>query len=564
MTLGANGKPWVPDNVRPTLNSGAAEPPPTFTDEAWPEKIPTLVSLGANQSLNLITGQFFTQTGSGTTGVERLWTQIGGRVTYSTSQDFTPPTIDSMDAFLSGGVVAFSGHFSDLDQNGNPGQVVFAQVVYDDGAGHWTALPLQHDATSGLWSGGAPFAGSNVQFFVEACDAAGNCGYSSNKGRYFDAAPLPSGSSGGGGLTLTPSGPQSGQWFTGPVSVTATTNSGPASMSADGGQASGGPVTLTGDGAHVVDATDAGGNTATGVYLIDTTGPTVTHTIAPASPDGTNGWYVHKPTVTFSCTDNLSGVKTCSGPATLNEGASQGATGTGVDNAGNVGHDVVSGIKVDVTPPTTPTISGISSQLYPINSLPAQSAISCASTDATSGLKSCVVSGYSAAVGAHTLTATATDNAGNTSTSTLTYTVGFQAGMVLAPVTAPKADQTSPSATDLQVFKIKSTIPLKFQFYLDSARTTLMTTPPAGSIARLVVTKHDATTDSIIATELVTAPADTGNQFRWTGAPDYQYVYNMATSSLTAGTYGCQITLYAADGTTVLGQSLPQYFVLRS
>jgi hypothetical protein len=40
------------------------------------------------------------------------------------------------------------------------------------------------------------------------------------------------------------------------------------------------------------------------------------------------------------------------------------------------------------------------------------------------------------------------------------------------------------------------------------------------------------------------------------------YVYNMAIA-LTPGTYYCQITLKAADG-TVLGQSLKQYFVLRS
>ena len=57
-----DNSPFAPDNVRPILNSSAAEPPPSFTDEAWPEKIPTLVSLGRDKSLNLITGQFFTAT----------------------------------------------------------------------------------------------------------------------------------------------------------------------------------------------------------------------------------------------------------------------------------------------------------------------------------------------------------------------------------------------------------------------------------------------------------------------------------------------------------------------
>src|SRR5205823_9708870 len=132
---------FTPDNVRPTLNSSNTEPPPSFTDEAWPEKIPTLVSLGSDQRLNLITGQFFTGPSS---GVERLWTQIDGRVTYSNSSDFTPPTIDSIDAFQSDpgqrdNVVGFTGRFSDVS-----GSVVFAQVIYDD-AGTWHAAQLQHN-----------------------------------------------------------------------------------------------------------------------------------------------------------------------------------------------------------------------------------------------------------------------------------------------------------------------------------------------------------------------------------------------------------------------------------
>jgi hypothetical protein len=278
-------------------------------------------------------------------------------------------------------------------------------------------------------------------------------------------------------------------------------------------------------------------------------------------PNGTSGWYTSNPTVKFFCADNVSGAASCPGQTVLQDSQTpQTVSGTAFDNAGNQSHDSVLGIQVDTTPPATPVFTGISPRIYPVNSLPAQSAIGCMSNDGTSGLKNCIVTGYSNAVGAHTLTATATDNAGNTNTATLTYTVGFQAGNILAPVTAPTGDQTNPTAIDLQVFKIKSTVPLKFQFYLDSARTTLMTTPPAGSIAYLTVAKLNTSTNSTDQTDLVTSAADTGNQFRWSGG---QYVYNMATSQLTPGTYYCQITLKAAEG-TVLGQSLKQYFVLRS
>jgi hypothetical protein len=146
----------------------------------------------------------------------------------------------------------------------------------------------------------------------------------------------------------------------------------------------------------------------------------------------------------------------------------------------------------------------------------------------------------------------------------LTYTVGFQVGNVLPPVTAPSGDQGIATATDLQVFKIKSTVPVKFRLYLDAAKTTLMTAPPTGSVARLTFGKADATTNSSDTATLITSPADAGNAFRWTGSPDYQYIYNLATAGLTAGTYYVRLTLYASDGTTVLAQSAKQYLVLRS
>jgi len=212
--------PFDPSNVRPTVDLSANEAEPQFATEAWPAKVPTLVSLqgagGTQQSLNLVTGQFFTDSGTGH-GVERLWKQLAGRVTYSTSTDFTPPTIDSSDAFLNGGTVVFSGHFG-----GTTGGVQFAQVVYDvDNSGTWRALRLV-DQGGGNWSGGTAFNGSNVQYFVEVCDGAGNCGYSSNKGRYFDAQPLQSSN---GTITLAPDrDPGPGGYYTAPLTVTVTSS----------------------------------------------------------------------------------------------------------------------------------------------------------------------------------------------------------------------------------------------------------------------------------------------------------------------------------------------------
>jgi len=575
----ADVTPFNPDNVRPTLDLSANEPEPQFTDEAWPTKIPTLVSLqgtsGFEQDLNLATGQFFTDPTT-SAGVERKWTQISGRVTYSDSTDFVPPTIDSIVAYIANGTVAFSGRFSDLTDTGATGTVALAQVVYDvDNGGTWVSLPLQRDAATGMWSGGAPFAGTHVQYFVEACDLAGNCGYSSNKGRYFDAQPLPAAT---GSITITPDrGPDQGTWYKGPVDVTASApNDASVEVSVDGGAfaPASGPITLNGEGAHLVQARDSAGNATSAAFLVDAVGPTITHAVDPATPDGANGWYVTAPTVTFTCADDVSGVAsgTCaidgSSPAsnsvTLGESASsQSIAASATDNAGNVGHDAVS-LKVDLVDPTVPKFTGITDgTIYPINDLPPASAIGCTSTDSASGVAICVVTGYGAGLGSHTLTATATDNAGRTSTSTLTYTVGYQVGNVLPPVTAPSGDQTNEGASDLQAFKIKSTIPVKFRLYLDAAKTMLLTSPPAGSTAKITFAKSSGSTDSSDTATLLTATADSGGEFRWTGASDYQYVYNLRTASSAAGTYFVTLTLYASDGTTVLAKSARQYFVLR-
>jgi CSLREA domain-containing protein len=350
--VGTGPSGFVPDNVRPTLDKSANEPPPTFTDETWPEKIPTLVSLGPNQNLNLITGQFFTQTANNaTTGVERKWTQINGRVTYSTSQDFTPPTIDSIDAFQTGqGTVVFTGRFSDLDQHGGPGTVKFAQVVFDDGAGNWNPVQLTK-GTSGDWTGVAQFVGTGLQYFVEACDDAGNCGYSSNKGRYFDAQALPPNPT--GAITLTPQGTSgTNPWFTGQVGVNATSTAGDVTVSVDGGPfESPDLVTITGDGAHTVEARDAAGDTATTVVLIDNTPPTkpAIHGITDGGTYAAGGVPTN---VTCTATDATSGLTGCVVPAPDTSTGPHTLTATATDNAGNSSQSTVSYTVVSPTPPT--------------------------------------------------------------------------------------------------------------------------------------------------------------------------------------------------------------------
>jgi hypothetical protein len=105
------------------------------------------------------------------------------------------------------------------------------------------------------------------------------------------------------------------------------------------------------------------------------------------------------------------------------DGAGQSATGTTQDRAGNVATATVSGIKIDQTPPTI-TFTGNLGTYTSAQTI----AITCSATDATSGIDTQVCPSLSSPAsmlipGQHTLTATATDKAGNTTTASTTFTV---------------------------------------------------------------------------------------------------------------------------------------------
>lgn len=100
-------------------------------------------------------------------------------------------------------------------------------------------------------------------------------------------------------------------------------------------------------------ATDRLGNSGTGSVTVrlDETAPTINGSKSP-SPNA-NGWNNTDVTVSFTCTDATSGIKSCSGPTTLtNGGASQQVTGNAVDNADNSSSATVGGINIDKVAPS--------------------------------------------------------------------------------------------------------------------------------------------------------------------------------------------------------------------
>lgn len=156
----------------------------------------------------------------------------------------------------------------------------------------------------------------------------------------------------------------------------AATTSAPASFSVSGDSAT-----------HSVaySATDVAGNvsgTTTQTLKIDGTAPTISGAATPAANGA--GWRTTDVTITYTCSDALSGVASCSAPVTLStDGANQSSSGTAVDVAGNSAGATVSGINLDKTAPSTPVLTLTQGALLGGATVEASWT---ASTDATSGL----------------------------------------------------------------------------------------------------------------------------------------------------------------------------------
>lgn len=218
--------------------------------------------------------------------------------------------------------------------------------------------------------------------------------------------------------------PNGAGWYSAPVTVTWTAT--------DPSPSSGGPTTpasttaiTEGQGVTYSSAPscDPAGNCATGTATVslDRTAPSVTASAAPSA--NAAGWNRTPVTVSFTCSDLLSGVAVCPPNRILStESAGQSVSGTAIDRADNTASATVAPINVDLSPPTiaASTVTGTGSP-RPLDGggwyiAPVRVHFSCA--DALSGLASCasdqVVStdGANVAVGG-----TSADMAGNSAST---------------------------------------------------------------------------------------------------------------------------------------------------
>jgi hypothetical protein len=168
-------------------------------------------------------------------------------------------------------------------------------------------------------------------------------------------------------------------------------------------------------------ATSEGGTSSESFTVrIDTGTPRIYGTGSPAPNE--YGWNNTDVTVTFTCEDDMSGINSCEGDWIFRDEGSWGVLGRAVDWAWNDERFGVGG-KIDKTPPTVSLVGGpADGGTYYFGFVP--TAPTCSASDALSGLDGgCSVSGYSTAVGSHTVTATAADKAGNSASASATYTV---------------------------------------------------------------------------------------------------------------------------------------------
>ncbi len=266
---------------------------------------------------------------------------------------------------------------------------------------------------------------------------------------------------------------------------------------------------------------------------IDETNPTITISQSPLPNSA--GWNHSNVTVSFSCSDALSQVNTCTSPVSKDtEGANQVVTGSATDRAGN-STTAATVINLDKTPPALHMPVLAASYVYN-----ASVTLTFGADDALSGLANSqatlngtpIVSGTVVTLnhpGSNTFVLQAADVAGNTVSKTVVFSVLYNFTGFLPPILS---DGTG-------VFKLGRTAPVKFK--LLSAGGAAVSTAIAELTVQMVSggvpvgTPIDAT---------AAGSADSGNLFRYDGI---QYIYNFDTTPLSMGTWQIQVKL--DDGT---------------
>ena len=253
--------------------------------------------------------------------------------------------------------------------------------------------------------------------------------------------------------------------------------------------------------------TDKAGNTSDVATVeninIDKKAPSISSSQSPTANE--YGWNNSDVTVTYTCTDDSSGVINPLVNVTLStEGSNQSVTGQCDDKAGNSSTKTDSGINIDKT---SPDISSTTMAAYVLGQ---PVSISC--NDSLSGILTCDGQLNTGTPGLNTKTILASDKAGNTSTSNLTFQVNYdlKCGSNNGQFSSPIPNTSYSSGR---------TVPEKFA----------VCDYNGNKVSNVVATSM---VDGMKATS--SGKSNVDNYFRYDDV-DQQYVYNMASKGLAIG-----------------------------
>ena len=322
-----------------------------FDDAGFPAKLQTVTTVdsfaGRSHKLVLSQGQFFANDPDDAQegGTQRLFTHIAGGVFTSTSADYRQPVFDRVDAIVAGGAAQFEVTVGDPDAGATNVKRVLVSFLPAGGSGAWTFVDLVRSASNpSRWFGTASTAATGVQFFVQAVDAAGNVGVTSNKAFLYAGAPAPLDPP-GDLVPLLNGNPAGTVPYSGTVQITVAPRQGVTiQASIEGGPLVDLPATVSGDGIYDVRLQGSDGSFGETTFVIrsDSTPPGITITTPAAGASYWRGRFV---TASFMCTD--AGAY-CVG--TVASGAPVPTATTGAktfrvdaaDNAGNATFKIVS------------------------------------------------------------------------------------------------------------------------------------------------------------------------------------------------------------------------------
>jgi hypothetical protein len=286
------------------------------------------------------------------------------------------------------------------------------------------------------------------------------------------------------------------------------------------------------------DYTDGGGlqASASETYnIVDPSPPVITKVVT--GTEGNNGWYTSNVSVDWTVNDpespNSLQTTGCNDQNITADQAEQTYSCSATSAGGSSGPQSVT-IKRDATDPNVSLVDGPAngSEHY-FGSVPDEP--TCNASDALSELAGpCSVSGYGTTVGSHTVTATATDNAGNEATASSTYKVlAWDFRGFYQPVDMGGVHNT---------IKGGSTVPIKFELFAGSTELT----DTANVVQPLKYQKISCTT-GVPTEDAIETVATGGTSLRYdtTGG---QFIYNWKTPTGAGTCYN--VTISSIDGST--------------